>query len=142
MKLFKTALVCSLVSSAAVAFIPLAEISKGWESFAHIAVPLIFWAGLAAEQILFRMCRKKIAEEDGGDKRSDLKKRTVGEMMKNKAFSAACISFAVLLAVFVIMAASHTGVKVLQYIILSLIVLSLRCVFIFGGRCFRYLIGI
>lgn len=60
MKLFKSALVCTVISSAAIVLIPLEEISTSWENAMRFAVPIIFWAGLAAEQILFGLCRKNL----------------------------------------------------------------------------------
>ena len=90
----------------------------------RFAVPIIFWAGLAAEQILFGICRKSIGAAE--------------KPKKNKAFTAACIAFAVLLAAFIVMSAANIGANAAQFVVLSLLVLSLRCIFIFRGKCFRY----
>ena len=63
MKFFKSALVCTVISSAAIMLIPLEEISTSWENAMRFAVPIIFWAGLAAEQILFGLCGKTCAKQ-------------------------------------------------------------------------------
>lgn len=125
MKLFKSALVCTVISSAAIVLIPLEEISTSLENAMRFAVPIIFWAGLAAEQILFGLCRKNL----GG---------AAEKPKKNKAFTAACTAFAVLLAAFIVMSAANIGANAAQFVVLSLLVLSLRYIFIFRGKCFRY----
>ncbi len=124
MKLFKSALICTVISSAAIMLIPLEEISTSWENAMRFAVPIIFWAGLAAEQILFGLCRKSIGAAE--------------KPARNKAFTAACTAFAVLLAAFIVMSAANIGANAAQFVVLSLLVLSLRCIFIFRGKCFRY----
>ena len=113
-------LVSSLVSSVSILLIPL---MKNALNVRAAVVPLIFWAGLAAEQIMFVSFKKSVSLVNS-DKE---KKGRVGAIsfFKSKEGRAADIVFIVSLAALTVVTAVQRRESVIQYILIFAAVLSL-----------------
>ena len=99
---------------------------------------LVFWIGLALEQALFwkaNKLRKDLAKNDKGAPTGKIGLLSHGT---TKSCFVADVVFAGSLILFVICMLFHFGEELLQYILISLLVLSFRMHCILNGINYRY----
>ena len=122
-------LLFSLVSSLSIVMIPL---MKNAQSVRAVGVPLIFWAGLISEQIMFLSFGKSV-------KKDGVKKGRIGAIsfFKCKEGKIADIVFLVSAALLIIITAVQKSESLIQYILIFAAVLSFRCHAVFNGRVYE-----
>lgn len=128
-ELLRLTLICSLVSSLAVLLIP---ILGGAEKLRAVIVPIIFWAGLIAEQIMFRFFAKSIYNEKG-------KRELPGAVsfFKTEEGRKTDIVLIISLVLLILFTVIQKRESIIQYILIFIVILSFRLHSVFNGKYCR-----
>lgn len=128
-ELFRMTLIFSAASSIVVLAVPLLENAGKVRT---VVLPLIFWAGLILEQVMFHCFAKSLNNEKGN-------RELPGAVafFKTNAGRKADIVLIVSLVLFILLAAIQKDESIIQYILIFAAVLSFRLHAIFNGRNYR-----
>lgn len=131
---------CSLISSFSLTLIPIVSVSED-RKILGILISIVFWAGLVGEQFFVwsaNTYRKRMEHAKGRFPKKVCGRPGIISVFTTPEGLAADILFTVSLTAFIVVSVMKIGEDVLQYALISCVILSFRLHCLLNGINYRY----